>query len=229
MRAEPETLRLTAALFNADHARLGEEVARVAEAGVDALHFDVFDGRLLPDLGFPPRTIAALRSLTALPFEVHLAAERPERFAAELAAAGADLVLFHAEGAPMLFESIFAFREHGLRVGVALGLGAPLALAEAALALVDSVLLLARVTGEGSRGAGHDVRVLPRVAALRAAIDAAGVPVELQVGGGINRANLEPLVSAGADAAALGAGLYRADDMAAEVVALRGVAARAAA
>ena len=41
----------------------------------------------------------------------------------------------------------------------------------------------------------------------------------------MNRANLAPLVAAGADAAALGAGLYRADDMAAEVVALRGVAA----
>ena len=93
---------------------------------------------------------------------------------------------------------------------------------------MDAVLLLARVTGEGTRGAGHDERVLPRVAALRERIDAAGAAVELQVGGGINRSNLGPLVRAGADAAALGAGLYRADDMAAEVAALRAVGAGAA-
>jgi ribulose-phosphate 3-epimerase len=226
LRAEP---RLTAALFNADHARLAEEVERVADAGVDALHLDVFDGRLLPDLGFPPRTIASLRPLTQLPFEVHLAAERPERFAAELAAAGADLVLFHAEGAPMLFETVFEFRERGLRVGVALGLGAPLSIAEAALPFVDAVLLLARVTGEGARGAVHDERVLPRVAALRDRIDAAGAAVELQVAGGVNRSNLGPLIEAGADAAGLGGALYRAHDMATEVAALRGVAAGAAA
>jgi len=219
--AERPALRLAAALYNGDHARLADEVARLGEAGLDALHLDVFDGRLLPDLAFPPRTLAALRGLTALPFEVHLVAERPERFAAELADAGADLVLVQAEGAPMLYESLFAFRERGLRVGVALGLGTPLAVAESALALLDAVLVLTRVTGEGTRGASFDARGLPRAASLRAAIDAGGHPVELHVAGGVNRSNLVAVAAAGADAAALGAGLFRVDDLGAEVRALR--------
>jgi len=216
----PPVPRLAAALYNGDHARLGDEVARVEAAGLDALHLDVFDGRLLPDLAFPPRTVAALRGLTRLPLEVHLVAERPERFAPELAEAGADLVLVQAEGAPMLYESLFAFREHGLRVGVALGLTTPLALAEAALPFVDAVLLLSRVTGEGTRGASFDGRVLARVEALRGA-------TELHVAGGVNRENLGAVVAAGADAVALGAGLFRAGEMEEEVRALRAAASAA--
>ena len=214
-------VRLAAALFNGDHARLADEVARVEAAGLDALHFDVFDGRLVPDLAFAPRTLAALRPMTSLPFEVHLVAERPERFAADLAEAGADLVLLHAEGAPMLYETLFAFREHGLRVGVALGLAAPLGTALAALPFADALLLLSRLTGEGTRGASFDPRVLARVRAARQAIDEDAHRVDLQVAGGVNRSNLAALTAAGATTAALGAGLYRAADMEAEVAALR--------
>lgn len=218
-------VRLTASLFNGDHGRLADEVARVEAADLDALHFDVFDGRLVPDLAFAPRTLAQLRSLTSLPFEVHLAAERPERFARELAEAGADLVLFHAEGAPMAFETVFALREQGLRAGMALGLGGPLEHVLGALELLDATLLLSRVTGEGTRGASFDERVLARVRALRGAIDAAGADVELQVGGGVNRDNASAVAAAGADALVLGAGLYRAPDMAVEAVAVRAAAA----
>lgn len=219
--SERGELRLAAALYNGDHAYLADEVARLVEAGLDALHLDVFDGRLLPHLAFAPRTLGALRRLTRLAFEVHLVAERPERFAGELAEAGADLVLVQAEGAPMLHESLFAFREHGLRVGVALGLATPLAVAEAALPLVDAVLLLSRVTGEGTRGASFDARALPRIRALRAAIDASDATVELHVAGGVHRGNLGGVARSGADAVALGAGLFRVNDLGAEMTALR--------
>ena len=70
-------LRIGSALFNADHTQLATELARIEAAGIDFLHFDIFDGHFVPDLAFPPRTMQALRGLTKLPFEVHLAANDP--------------------------------------------------------------------------------------------------------------------------------------------------------
>lgn len=214
-------LRIGAALFNGDHARLGAELERIEAAGVDFVHLDVFDGRLVRGLAFPPRTIAALRPLSSLPFEVHLAAERPEEWLPDLAEAGVDLVIVHVEGATMLYETLFSVREAGMRVGVAVGLATPLGPVEAALPFVDAALLLARVTGEGTRGASFDERVLPRLATIRTLVDAAGVRVDLQVAGGVNRSVLGDVAAAGADSVALGAGLYGASDLQAEVEALR--------
>ena len=116
-------IKLGAALFNGDHGRLAEEVARLEAAGLDFIHLDVFDGHFVSDLGFSPRTIAALRPLTSLPFEVHLGAVDPLRFVPHLAEAGVDLLIFHVESVAMLFEAIFNVREHKLKVGLAVTLG----------------------------------------------------------------------------------------------------------
>ncbi len=219
--AAPGGLRLGAALFNGDHARLGDEVARLDAAGVDFIHLDVFDGHFVSDLGFPPRTIAALRPLTKLPFEVHLGALEPLRFVPALAEAGADLVIFHIESVTMVYEALFLARQHGVRVGLALALGTPLAALEPVITQVDAVLLLARVTGEGARGAVFDPAVLPRVAAVRRMADAAKTAVDVQVAGSVKREHVAGLCAAGMDSLALGGGLYRVPDMAAEVLALR--------
>jgi ribulose-phosphate 3-epimerase len=217
-------LRLGAALFNADHAHLADELWRVEQAGLDFMHLDVFDGHFVPDLGFPPRTIAALRPLTNLPFEVHLGAVDPLRFVPHLAEAGVDLILVHLESLPLVYESLFAMREYGVRVGLALSLGTPLVQLKPAIPLIDAVLLLSRVTGEGSRGASFNPLVLPRVAETRRLLEEAGAAVDLQVAGGINREHVAALVGAGATALGLGAGIYRVPDMACEVAELRALA-----
>jgi ribulose-phosphate 3-epimerase len=220
------TLRLGAALFNGDHARLGEEIARLEAAGLDFIHHDVFDGHFVSDLGFSPHTIAALRPLTRLPFEVHLGAEQPLRFIPPLASAGTDLVLVHVESLTMVYEALFIMREHKLKVGLALTLGTPISAIAPVITLLDSVLLLSRVTGEGTRGATFDPLVLPRVRQLRQMARAAGVDgLDIQVAGSVKRAHVADLVACGVTSIAMGAGLYRVPDMAQEVRDMRALAA----
>ena len=214
-------IRLGAALFNGDHGRLAEEVARLEGAGLDFIHLDVFDGYFVPDVGFPPRTIAALRELTRLPFEVHLGVREPARFVRALAESGVDLILFHLESARMAFEMLFAIHSLNVQAGVALSLGTPVASVEPLLSSADAVLLLSRVTGEGTKGTSFDPAVLPRLRAVREMARGAGGSCDLQVAGGINRTNAAAAVEAGAVTLTLGAGIYKAPDMAAEVRAIR--------
>jgi ribulose-phosphate 3-epimerase len=219
-------LRLGAALFNADHAHLADALRHIEDAGLDFIHLDVFDGHFVPDLGFPPRTIAALRPLTDLPFEVHLGAVDPLRYVPHHAEAGVNRVIIHVESLTLVYESVFAARESGVEVGLALTLGSPLTQIEPAVPFIDAVLLLSRVTGEGVRGASFNPLVLPRVEAARRYIDAGPNHVDLEVAGGVNRQHIPALVTAGADAVGLGAGLYKVADMAREVADLRALALR---
>jgi ribulose-phosphate 3-epimerase len=218
-------VRLGAALFNGDHSHLADEVRRLEAAGLDLIHLDVFDGYFVSDLGFPLRTIAALRPLTRLPFEVHVGVVDPRRFIAPLVEAGADLILLHVESVAMPYEALFHVRQHGVRAGLAVTLGTPVSVLEPVIADVDAVLLLSRVTGEGVKGAAFDGRVLAKVRSLRALVDAAGVPVDIQVAGGVKAEHVADLVTAGATTLAMGGGIYRVPDMAQAVVSMRSLIA----
>lgn len=214
-------MRLGAALFNGNHSRLGDEVKRLTDAGLDLIHLDVFDGNVIPDLGFPPRTLEHLRPLTPLPFEVHLIAHEPSRFIQPLADAGTDLLFLPVETTTMLYETIYAVREHKMRVGVSFSLGASLHGLEAVVEMIDAVLILSRVTGEGTRGASFNPLALPRLRQARKMIDAAQASVDLQVAGGINRGNIRETHLAGAATASLGAGIYQVAEMAQEIQSIR--------
>jgi ribulose-phosphate 3-epimerase len=214
-------VRIGSALFNADHSQFANEIRRVEEAGVDFLHFDVFDGHFVSDLAFPPRTIQSLRPLTALPFEVHLAANDPLRFLPALVKAGVDLVFLPAESTPLLYEAIFSVREAGLKVGLCLALGTTLHVLDSVLPMLDAVLLLGRVTGEGQRGRTFNDLLLPRIRAVRTMIDSGSYAVDLQAAGGLETRDCRAAVAAGATSLPIGSALHRERDMAAYVAFLR--------
>ncbi|MBE3557090.1 MAG: hypothetical protein IMW91_08500 [Firmicutes bacterium] len=72
-------IRVAASIAAADQLRLGEEIERLQAAGVAALHVDVMDGHFVPNQMMGPDLVAALHHATALPLDVHLMVESPER------------------------------------------------------------------------------------------------------------------------------------------------------
>ena len=79
-------VRIAPSILAADFGRLAAEVQAVERAGADWIHVDVMDGHFVPNLTIGPAVVRAVRRATALPLDVHLMIEAPERSLADFAA-----------------------------------------------------------------------------------------------------------------------------------------------
>lgn len=219
--ASPHARRITIApsLLAADFGRLREEVAAIEAAGADWLHLDVMDGHFVPNISFGPVVLAALRRHTELPFDVHLMIAPVDPYIAAFAEAGADHISIHPEAGPHLHRSLQLIRSLGKKAGIVLNPATPHESIAWALDLTDIVLVMSVNPGFG--GQQFLPSQLPKIAALRAMIDAAGRPIALAVDGGITPATARGVLQAGADTLIAGTAVFGAPDYAAAIAALR--------
>lgn len=117
-------LKCSASLWAANLSRLAREIERV-QRYTDRFHFDVTDGHYLPDLMFSPRLVRSLRSVTKLPFEVHLMVSDPLPWIAPFAEAGADAIIFDLETAARPGDVLKAIKSKQKSAGLALTIGCP--------------------------------------------------------------------------------------------------------
>jgi len=146
----------------------------------------------------------------------------PGDYLEPFAQAGAQSVTVHAELAdldPVIAEA----RALGLRVGVAANPDTEFEVFERYLPLVDLVLCMTVFPGFG--GQAFMPEVLPKIAAVRAAIDAQNLQCELEVDGGIDLATTAAVVQAGATVLVAGSAVFRAADPLGATEALRKAAA----
>jgi ribulose-phosphate 3-epimerase len=213
-------MKIAPSILSADFAALGEEIARVEAAGADQLHVDVMDGRFVPNITIGPVVVAAIRKRTRLPLDVHLMIVEPERYLADFARAGADMLTVHAEACPHLQRTLAQIRELGARAGVALNPGTPPGVLDCVLDDLDLVLVMSVNPGFG--GQKFMPNAYPKIRQVRTRL--AARPVEVSVDGGVKLDHVRPLVEHGASVLVAGSAIFEAPDPAERVKRLRAAA-----
>jgi ribulose-phosphate 3-epimerase len=189
--------KISASILAADFSRLGEQIHEAELAGVDWIHVDVMDGHFVPNLTMGPVIVKACRNISQLPLDIHLMVEAPENFVEAFARAGSTILSVHVENNPHLEETVQSIHDLGCKAGVVLKPATPVEMVFPILHLVDLVLVLS--VNPGYSGQTFLPEVLPKISALRHALDKIDHPIWLEVDGGITSNTLPLARDAGAN------------------------------
>jgi ribulose-phosphate 3-epimerase len=214
----PATHLIAPSILSADFGRLGAEVEAVTEAGADWIHVDVMDGHFVPVITLGPSITSAVGRHTDLPLDVHLMIEKPERHLDAFAGAGAAVITVHQEVCPHLHMTLRSIRALNCKAGVSINPGTPISVLEPVLESLDLILVMTVNPGWGGQSAIPSA--IAKVAALRAQLQERGLDdVLIEVDGGVKVDNITDF--AAADVLVSGSGIFKSDDYAAMIAAMR--------
>jgi len=206
-------------VLSANFACLGEEVRAAAAAGADWLHIDVMDGHFVPNITIGPAVVEAIRGETTLPLDVHLMISDPGRYVPAFIKAGADWLSVHQETCSALREVVAEIHALGARAAVAINPDTPVEAIADVLPELDMLLVMSVHPGfAGQSFIGDSLRKLREAARLRDRLKAAFL---IEVDGGITTENARHAAEAGADVIVAGTAIFRADNYARAIAAMR--------
>lgn len=198
-------------ILSADLARLGEDVAKVIDAGADVVHFDVMDNHYVPNLTFGPAVCKALRDygITA-DIDVHLMVKPVDDLITQFADAGASYISFHPEASEHVDRSIQLIKDKGCKAGLVLNPATPLSVLDYVLYKLDFVLLMSVNPGFG--GQAFIPKTLDKLRDLKQLIQEQGLNTRIEIDGGVKVDNIRAIAEAGADMFVAGSAIFNQPD-----------------
>jgi ribulose-phosphate 3-epimerase len=207
-------------ILSADFARLGEEVEHVLAAGADWVHFDVMDNHYVPNLTIGPMVCKALRDFgVSAPIDVHLMVKPVDALIGMFADAGASVISFHPDASTHVDRSLQLIREAGCQAGLVFNPATGLDALKYVMDKIDLVLLMSVNPGFG--GQSFIPSTLGKLREARAMIDESGLPIRLEVDGGVSAANIQEIAEAGADTFVAGSAIFNQPDYQAVIEQMR--------
>ncbi|MGI6362046.1 MAG: ribulose-phosphate 3-epimerase [Bacillota bacterium] len=205
-------IKIAPSILGADLARLGQEIQVVEEAGAELLHLDIMDGNFVPNISFGLALVKKIRPHSRLIFDAHLMVNEPGRFIDDFVEAGADLITIHHESCLHIHRVIQQVKDCGIKVGVALNPGTPVAVLADLLPELNMVTLMS--VNPGFCGQKFIPFTLEKCRSLSKIRDKKGLDFDIQIDGGVGLDNVEEIVRAGANVLVAAAAIFGAADSA---------------
>lgn len=200
-------LMVSPSLLAADFSKLEEEIKRIEDAGAEMLHLDIMDGHFVPNISFGPPVVSAIRKKTDIFFDTHLMLTNPAKYIEPFVKAGADIITFHAECDDDPDEVIALCRKNGVKVGMVIKPKTPAEALFPYLEKIDMVLVMSVEPGFG--GQSFMSEVLGKCRILRDEITKRGLPVILEIDGGIDGKTVVPSAQHGVNLMVAGTSVFR--------------------
>jgi len=197
-------------ILSADFAALGDAIAAAERGGADFIHVDVMDGHFVPNITVGPPVVKSLRRVAAVPLDVHLMIEEPDRHIEAFADAGAAMISVHVEVAPHLHRTVHAIKALGAKAGVVLNPATPVGAIIEIAADVDYVLVMSVNPGFG--GQTFIPRSESKIGDVRRLLDGVGNQAPVEIDGGIDQHNVARVVAAGARIIVAGSAIFHTPD-----------------
>lgn len=200
------SVRINPSILSADFVNMQHDLERIDRA--DFVHVDVMDNHFVPNLTFGPQMVERIQAVSPVPLDVHLMISDADRWAPGYAELGAASVTFHLEAAENPVLTARALRARGARAGVAIKPATPIDDLLGVLGEFDQILVMTVEPGFG--GQSFQADMMPKLRALRTAVDAAELGIWLQVDGGISESTIGQAAEYGADTFVAGSAVYGA-------------------
>jgi ribulose-phosphate 3-epimerase len=205
-----EKLIIAPSILAADFANLAQETNMLNESAAAWIHIDVMDGVFVPNISFGFPVLEAIRKHTTKFLDCHLMIEKPERYIAQFAASGANMITVHAEACPHLHRTIQQIKSEGCLAGVAINPGTSVSVLEDVIGDLDLALIMSVNPGFG--GQKFISNAINKTAQLKALIDSTGKEIYLEIDGGVNQINAAALHHAGANVLVAGSFVFASAD-----------------
>ncbi|RYY70574.1 MAG: ribulose-phosphate 3-epimerase [Chitinophagaceae bacterium] len=206
-------------LLAANFLNLQQECDMLNHSLADWFHLDIMDGRFVPNISFGPMLVEFFRKSTDKICDVHLMIEEPERYTEAFKKAGADNLTIHLEACRHLHRNIQQIKSLGMKAGVAINPHTTVDALRDVLPDLDLVCIMSVNPGFG--GQSFIPYTITKIKALKQMILESGADVKIEVDGGVTLDNAKLILDAGADILVAGNTVFKSDDPAASIAALK--------
>ncbi len=206
-------------MLAADFLHLEKDIETVNRYA-DIFHLDVMDGAFVPNISFGFPVIEAIASKAEKPMDVHLMIIEPEKYVDRFAALGAEMISFHLNASKDPAALLKHIRSLGVKAGLVINPDIPVENLFPYLQDAEYVLLMSVFAGFG--GQKFIEATYDRIRTLKTEIGRQGLDIKIEVDGGVSASNAAALAEAGAEIFVAGSAVFKAEDPAAVIAAMRG-------